>query len=91
MNKLVEKAAVEAAARTAQGDVSPQVEMQEGQQQFAAMPGVAAKKGKEPVITEAATVAPTAGGRVGDRLVDPKLERLNKTKKSSPGKVSGCK
>ena len=49
--------------------------MQEGQEQFAATPGVAAKKGEEPVTTEAAIVAPTAGGRVGDRLVDPKAPK----------------
>lgn len=88
VNKMVEKAAVDAAARTAHVDVSPQVEMQEGQQQFAATLGVATKKGKEPVTTEAAIVAPTAGGRVGDRLVDTKTERPKTTKKSPPGKVS---
>lgn len=83
MNKIVEKAAVDAAARTAHGDVSPQVQMQEGQQQFAATPGVAAEKGKEPVTTEAAIVAPAASGRVGDRLVDPGAERPKKVKQVS--------
>lgn len=89
VNKIVEKAAVDAAARTAQGDVSPRAEAQEGQQQVAATPGVAAKKGEEPITTEAAIVAPpSAGGRVGDRLVDPKSERPKKTKRSSPVEVS---
>lgn len=83
VNKIVEKAAVDAAARTAQGDDSPQVEMQDGQQQFAAAPGVASKKAEEPVTTEASIVAPAVGGRIGDRVVDPK-----NTKKSTPGKVS---
>lgn len=81
VNKIVEKAAVDAAARTAQGDVSPQVQTQEGQQ-FAATPGVSAEKEQEPVTTEAAIVAPTAGGRVGDRLVDLKTQP-KKTKKVS--------
>lgn len=87
VNKLIEKAAVETAARTAQGGVLPQVEMREGQQQFAATSGLGAKKGKEPVTTEAAVVAPTMGVGVGDRLVDAKSEKSKKIKKTSPAKA----
>lgn len=88
VNKLVEKAAVETAARTAQGSVSPQVEMREGQQQFAATSGSATKRGEEPVTTEAAVVSPAAGVGAGDRLVDATADRSKKTKKASPAKAA---
>ena len=87
VDKLVEKAAVEAEERMAQGSV-PQVEMRKGHQQGAATSGVEAKTDKEPMTTEADVVAPAAGTRVGDRVVGSKPERTKKTKKTSSVKVS---
>lgn len=84
MDKLIEKAAVGAEGRMAQGSI-PQVEMREGQQQFAATSGVGEKMDKEPVTTEADIVAPASGTRVGDRVVGSKPE---KTKEASSAKVS---
>ncbi|CAM9669822.1 unnamed protein product, partial [Ectocarpus sp. 12 AP-2014] len=83
VDKLIEKAAVEAAARTAPGDALPQVEMQEGQQRFRAASGVEAKKGTEPVTTEANLVAPSTGVGVGDRLVASKPAKSKQSKKAS--------
>ncbi|CBJ30050.1 conserved unknown protein [Ectocarpus siliculosus] len=83
VDKLVEKAAVEAAARTAPGDALPQVEMQEGQQRFGAASGVEAKKGTEPITTEADLVAPSTGVGVGGRLVASKAAKSNQSKKAS--------
>ncbi|CAM9377456.1 unnamed protein product [Ectocarpus fasciculatus] len=83
VDKLVEKAAVEAAARTAPGDSLPQVEMQEGQQRFGAASGVEAKKGTEPVTTEADLLAPSTGVGVGDRLVASKPAKSKQSKKAS--------
>lgn len=87
VDKLVEKAAVEAEGRMAQGS-EPQVEMREGQQQFAATSGVGAKMDKEPVTTEADVVAPASGARIGDRVVGSKPEKTKKTKKAPSVKVS---
>lgn len=81
MDKLVEKAAVEAEGRMAQGSV-PQVGMREDQQQFAATSGVGAKMDKEPVTTEADIIAPASGTRVGDRVVGSTPEKTKKTKKT---------
>lgn len=83
VDKLIEKAAVEAAARTAPGDALPQVEMQEGQQRFGAASGVEAKKGTEPVTTEADLIAPSTGVGVGDRLVASKPAKSKQSKKAS--------
>lgn len=88
VSKLVEKAAVETAARTAQGGVLPQVEMREGQQQFAATSGLATKQSREPVTTEAAVVAPPLGVGAGDRLVNAKAEKSKKMTKTSPAKAA---
>ncbi|CAB1105642.1 unnamed protein product [Ectocarpus sp. CCAP 1310/34] len=83
VDRLIEKAAVEAAARTAPGDASPQVEMQEGQQRFGAPSGVETKKGTEPVTTEADLLAPSRGVGVGDRLVASKPAKSKQSKKAS--------
>ncbi|CAN0315929.1 unnamed protein product, partial [Ectocarpus sp. 12 AP-2014] len=83
VDKLIEKAAVEAAARTASGDALPQVEMQEGQQRFGAASGVEAKKGTEPVTTEADLLAPSTGVGVGDRLVASKPAKSKQSKEAS--------
>lgn len=86
VDKLVQKAAVEAEGKLAQGSV-PQVEMRrENQQQFAATSGVGPET--EPVDTEARIVAPAAGIRVGDRVVGSTPENTVKIKKASSVKVS---
>lgn len=94
VNKVIEKAAVDAAARTAaQGGVLPEVEMREGEQQFAAAAssGVSTTKRKEPVTTEADVVAPAHGVGAGDRVVDAKMEKKPKKAKASPAKTKAAK
>lgn len=83
MNETIQKAAVEAAARTAQDDVTPEVTMREGHDHFAAVPDAGAEGGKEPISTEADIVVPTTGAGAGDRLVDPKQAKSTKAKKAS--------
>lgn len=83
MNKTIQKAAVDAAARTAQGDVTPEVTMREGHEHFAAVPQAGAGGDKEPISTEADIVAPTTGSGAGDRLVDPKQAKPTKAKEES--------
>lgn len=88
MNNAIEKAAVEAAARTAQTDTVPEVTMREGQKLCAAASETGEKEGKEPVITEAAIVAPTAGVGAGDRLVEPKHAKFKHAKKASAARMA---
>lgn len=83
MDETIQKAAVAAAARTAQGDVTPEVTMREGHDHFAAVPKAGAEGGKEPISTEADIVAPTMGTGAGDRMVDPKQAKPEKAKKAS--------
>lgn len=83
VNETIQKAAVEAAASTAQGDVTPEVIMREGHGHFAAVPKAGAEGGKEPISTEADIVTPTMGTGAGDRLVDPKQAKPTKAKKAS--------
>ncbi|CAM9979742.1 unnamed protein product [Ectocarpus sp. 8 AP-2014] len=57
--------------------------MQEGQQRFGAASGVEAKKGTEPVTTEADLIAPSTGVGVGDRFVASKPAKSKQSKKAS--------
>lgn len=86
MNETIQKAAIEAAARTAQRDVTPTVTMREGQDEFEAVAKAGAGRGevKEPVSTEADIVAPTAGAGTGDRLVEPKKAKPTKVNRTNP-------
>lgn len=87
VDKLIEEAAVEGEARTAEGRVLPEVEMQEGERHFPAASDVAQQKGTEPVTTEAATVAPSTGVGAGDRLLGSKPKKSEQTEKASKLKV----
>lgn len=93
VNRVIEQAAVEAVARTAQSNAPPDVTMREGQKQFAAASETGAKEVGEPVTTEAAVVAPAKGVEAGDRQVDAKPKKAKKAKKTTAAKtakVSEC-
>ncbi|CAM9092745.1 unnamed protein product [Laminaria digitata] len=84
VNETIQKAALEAAARTAQGDVTPDLTMREGHDHFAAVPKAGAEgHGKEPISTEADIMVPITAAGAGDRLVDPKQAKPTKAKKAS--------
>ena len=80
VNKAVEQAAFEAAARASHGEaLLPNITMREGQKEFAATSTSSWKEqDKEPVLTEANIVAPTSGVEAGDRKVKIYIDNNNK-------------